>query len=143
MTDDQQPVYKIGWIIPDQVVALTHYTPTVSMDDFQHISADAAALIAGATGEFHVLIDNRKIANTEPTPLAMMQQVAPYMNHANLRWVVVIVPEAIKGTAADLPVEQADDVRLKHVDSLDDAIDHLRQVDKNLRWTMMDTEFFG
>ena len=31
--------YKVGWVIPEKLMALTHYVPEVTMEEFQAIIA--------------------------------------------------------------------------------------------------------
>lgn len=134
--------YRAGWLIPNQVMALTHFVPDVSMDDFMGIASDTTQAMKGVSNDFHVLIDNRIINNTQLTPLQTMLDSAPYMNHPHLRHVVVITPTALDQPADTIPPETVNQITLTHVDTLDDAYTHLRAVDATINWDALDSTFF-
>ena len=67
-------------------------------------------LTAKIDHEFHVLIDNRVVDMPAPISLQQMQQMVPYMNHPNLRWILVVKPERLQIDILTLPVEQEGDV---------------------------------
>jgi len=134
--------YKADWLITQQILALTHFDSVVTPDDFAGIASDTARAIEDVENTFHVLIDNRIIESTNIAPLDLMLQAMPVMNHPQLRWIVVILPEHIKEQAQELEIQKAGDIQLRYVDSLETAYQHLRDVDNTLTWDAIDTEFF-
>jgi hypothetical protein len=135
--------YNSGWLIPNQVLALTHFVPDVTQEDFMSIASDSsAALENNVADDFYVLIDNRIILNTQLAPLAMMLQAAPYMNHPNLRQVIMIIPEAYDGGAETILDQQEKGITLTHVDTLEQAYEVLGSLDTSLNWDMLDKDFF-
>lgn len=135
--------FRVGWLVPKHVLALTHFDPVVTMEDFQQISVQTAtALQQVADQSFHVLIDNRMIAETNQATLEMMLQAFPQLARPGLRWIVVILPESIKGQAGTMPTQQKGDIQLKYVDSLEDAQAHLAAVDERVDWATADPAFF-
>ena len=138
----REPNYRIGWYIPQQIAAQTHFHPEVTAEDFQGVVRDGQALLASMTNEFHVIIDNRKVGMAAPVSLSQMKQMVPYMNHPLLRWVVVVKPEQLALDTENLPIEQDGATRLKNVASLAAGLAYLRQIAGNLRWDQADSSFF-
>jgi hypothetical protein len=134
--------YKVGWPIAERVLALTHFEPQVTMEDFAAIVADTQAALEQIRGPFHMLIDNRRISDTTVASLATMFQAFPMLNHPHLRWIVMILPPAIRHEAAGMAAQQHGEIRLKYVDSLDTALRHLATVDAAVRPDRLDQAFF-
>ena len=134
--------YRAGWLIPQQLLALTHFHPQVTPEDFAQITQDTDVALTQAAGAFHLLLDNRIIADANLATLDTMLQMMPQMNHPLLRWVVMILPESLAGTAVSLPDQQYNQIRLTHVDTLTAAYDFLRSVDKTLNWQKLNDDFF-
>lgn len=134
--------YKADWLIEGQVLALTHFEPVVTGEDFMNIAARFNAAVSQVTEPFHLVIDNRILADGPITPLAAMLHALSTLNHPHLRWIVVILPEAIKEQADQMPVQQHDQIQLRYVDSLATALQHLSAVDSSLKWERQDVDFF-
>ncbi len=134
--------FRAGWLIPQQVLALTHFDPIVTPEDFAQIAEDTNAALAQVDGNFHLIIDNRIIAETNLAMLDTMLQFMPQLNHPHLRWIVMIVPEAIATTAKSMATQHHAQISLKHVDTLPDAIRFLESVDETIKWTEIEEEFF-
>lgn len=138
----QQKNYRVGWVIPNQVGALTHYTPEVTLEEFQNIGGEASALFESASEPFHVIIDNRIMNMAFLPDLNTLKNSAPYMSNSNLRYVIMVKPNAMDGSASDLADYNDADVTLTYVDTLDEAIALLKAQDKNLRWHEVESDFF-
>ena len=134
--------FRAGWLIPQQILALTHFHPQVTPEDFAGIAQATQTALAQVTGEFHLILDNRIIADTNLATLATMLQFMPQMNHPRLRWIVMILPEVLRGTALTLPDQQYNQIHLTHVDTLPDAFKFLRSVDETIVWDKQNTDFF-
>lgn len=134
--------YRVGWVIPNQVAALTHYTAEITLDEFQSIAGEAAALLVDASEPFHVIIDNRIMNMAFLPDLSGLQGSAPYMENPNLRHVVMVKPTAMQGWAKDLPSYTDENVTLTYVDDIQDVVDLLKAEDETLRWHMVEADFF-
>ena len=135
--------YRAGWFLPKQILALTHFVSEASAEDFMGIVKDTEKALAVVDQPFHLIIDNRLIANMELASLAMMLAAMPILNHPQLGWIVMILPEPLAGTAEEMPVQRQDGVALKHVDTLAGAFAFLKSVDRALDWAKQDLTFFG
>jgi hypothetical protein len=124
--------YKAGWLVPNHILALTHFEPLVTMEDFQGIATDAHVALQEATQPVHLLIDNRIIAERTVATLDSMLKALPILEHAHLRWIVVVLPQAVKETAAARQVERQGSIQLKFVDSLTSAFRHLAREDEHI-----------
>jgi hypothetical protein len=139
----RQPNYKLGWYVPNQIAALTHFHPDVTAEDFQGVVQAGQELLQHVGGEFHIIIDNRVVGMSFLPRLGQMKQMVPYMNHPLLRWVVVVKPKHLALDTAGLPVEKEGETQLKHVASLEEAIAHLRQATISVQWQQADEAFFA
>lgn len=135
--------FRAGWLIPQQVLALTHYDPIVTPQDFAQIAQDTNTALAQVSGNFHLIIDNRIIAETNLATLDTMLQFMPQLNHPHLRWIVMIVPEALAGIAKTIATQQYEQIGLKHVDTLPAAARFLQSVDDTIAWSQVDEHFFA
>lgn len=124
--------YKAGWLVQNHILALTHFESVVTMEDFKGIATSANVALQEATQPVHLLIDNRIIAERTVATLDSMLKALPILEHAHLRWIVVVLPEAIKETAAARQVERQGAIQLKFVDSLTSAFRHLAHEDERI-----------
>jgi hypothetical protein len=138
----RQPNYQLGWYVPNQIAALTHFHPDVTAEDFQGVVRAGQELLQHVGNQFHIIIDNRVVGMSFLPSLGQMKQMVPYMNHPHLRWVVVIKPGHLALDTAGLPVEKEGETQLKHVASLEEAIAHLRQTATDVQWHQADETFF-
>lgn len=134
--------YRVGWVIPGQVGALTHYTPDVTLEDFQDIAHESHDLFETATQPFHVIIDNRIMNMAFLPDLDAIKGSADYMNNPNLRHIVMIKPEGMDGSANELPSYEDDNATLTYVDNLNDAVSLLKAEDETLDWSVVESDFF-
>ncbi len=138
----RQPNYKLDWFIPNQIAALTHFHPEITQEDFIGVIQTGRALLADVSDIFHILIDNRFVEMASPVNLSQMKQMVPYMSHPALRWVVVVKSEQLSLDTSSLPVEQAEQTKLKNVATLAEAIHFLRENISGLQWGQANTNFF-
>jgi hypothetical protein len=135
--------YRAGWLLHHHILALTHFDPIVTYEDFQGIAAAAQADLQEVTQPFHLLIDNRIIADRKPASLDTILQAMPVIRHPLLRWIVIVLPDSIKESAAGMDVQQSGDIRLKYIDSLESAWQLLHDIDPRLNGTELDELFFS
>jgi hypothetical protein len=138
----RQSNYRVGWYVPNQIAALTHFHPDVTAEDIQGVFQGAQELLQHVSNEFHMIIDNRVVGMSSPVSLSQIRQMAPFMNHPLLRWVVVVKPEHLALDTDSLPVEGEGETRLKNVASLEEAIKYLQQVTTEVQWQQADAAFF-
>lgn len=134
--------YRVGWVIPNQVAALTHYTSDILLDEFQAIAGEAGALATSATETFHMIIDNRIMNMAFLPDLATIKRAAPYANTPHLQYIIIIKPEQMEGSANDLPSYTDAHLTLTYVDTLADAVNLLKAEDSELRWHEVESDFF-
>ena len=138
----RQPNYKLGWFVPNQIAALTHFHADVTQEDFMGVIQTGEALLKNVSSAFHVIIDNRVVEMSEPARLSQMQAMVSFMTHPLLRWVVVVKPASLDLDTSILPVEQSGKTQLKNVSSLPEAIDYLQATTSGIMWEKADTTFF-
>jgi len=139
---DNDKNYRVGWVIPNQVAALTHYTPEIMLDEFQAIAVESEALATSATDRFHLIIDNRIMNMAFVPDLATIRQAAPYTNNPRLQHIIMIKPEQMQGSADELPSYTDDHLTLTYVDTLADAENFLKSEDNTIRWHEVESDFF-
>ena len=134
--------YRVGWVIPNQVAELTHYTPNILLEEFQAIGNESDAIASSAESRFHLIIDNRIMDMAFVPDLATIRQAAPYTNTPHLQHIIMIKPEQMEGAAHELPSYTDDHLTLTYVDTLADAVDFLKAEDDEIRWREADSDFF-
>ena len=134
--------YRVGWVIPNQIAALTHYTSDILLDEFQAIAGESEALTASATDRFHLIIDNRIMNMAFVPDLATIRQAAPYTNTPLLQHIIMIKPEQMEGSANHLPSYTDEHLTLTYVDTLTDAVTFLKNEDPEIRWHEAESDFF-
>jgi hypothetical protein len=138
----RQPNYRLGWYIPQQIAALTHFHPDVTSEDFIAVVQAGEELLQDVRNEFHVIIDNRVVGMSSPAKLSQMKQTVPFMNHPLLRWVIVVKPQHLVLDTNNLPIEQYGLTLLKNVSSLKEAFSYLGEAASDLQWHRADETFF-
>jgi hypothetical protein len=136
------PNFKLDWFVPQSVIGLIHFHADVTPDDVRGVIQTGQDLIATIDHEFHLLIDNRVVNMPTLLTLQQMQYMVPYMNHPNLRWVLVVKPEQLEQDVSTLPVEQEGRVQLKNVSTLPEAFDFLQTLIPESEWRQANTTFF-
>lgn len=136
------PNFKLGWFIPYQIAALTHFHADVTAEDFMSVIQTGEELLKDVDNPFHVIIDNRFVHMPAPVSLSQMKEMVAYMNHPRLQWVVVVKPAALGLNTDGLPIEQMGETRLKNVASLQEAINYLQATTSGIAWEKMDASFF-
>lgn len=138
----RQPNYKLGWYIPNQIAALTHFHSNVTPEDFMGVLQTGEALLKNVDNPFHVIIDNRVVSMAAPASLSQMKEMVSFMSHPLLRWVVVVKPASLDLDTSRLPIEQVGQTQLKNVSSLAEAIVHLQAVTNDIMWETAVATFF-
>jgi hypothetical protein len=136
------PNFKLGWFVPHQIAALTHFHADVTAEDFMGVIHTGQELLGNVDKAFHVIIDNRFVNMPAPVSLSQMKGMVAYMNHPRLQWVVVVKPAALVLDTDGLPIEQMGETRLKNVSSLPEAINYLQATTSGIAWEKADATFF-
>lgn len=131
--------YKVGWVIPGQVIGLTHYIPTVTLADVEGVIATTTQLLSTVHRPFHMIIDNRVVSMKQLPDLQDLQSSSPFINHDLLREVVMVVPFEMSERPAP---QHAGNVTLSYTDTIEAAIHHLDEADDLLDVADMDARFF-
>ena len=133
---------RAGWLIPQHILALTHFVSEVTAEDFTEITQATEKALTHVDSDFHLIIDNRVIDNTNLATLETMLQFMPQLNHPNLRWIVMILPEKLNLPAERIEKQYHDQISLTHADTLEGAFQFLASVDKTIAWHKKDACFF-
>ncbi len=136
------PNFKFDWFVPDQIIGLTHFHPAVTEEDIAEVMQKGQELTESVKREFHVLIDNRAINMPSLMSLQQMNQMAPYVNHPQLKWIVVIKPENLSIETENLAIEKDGHRSLKNVASPAEAIEFMMEQVQGIDWKQADTRFF-
>lgn len=134
--------YRVGWFIPQQIMALTHFVSEVTQDDFSGIVDATNICLQDASQPFNMIIDNRIIKNEQVVALEVILQSMPQLQNLPLRQVIMILPCAIGYKAATMEVQRMGDIQLRCVDGLTAAFATLRATDASLKWGLQISDFF-
>ena len=134
--------YRAGWLMKDRILALTHFEPLITAEDFSNIAKDTQLALQEVTQTFHILIDNRNMAETTILSLDTMLQAMPIIRHPQLRWMVVVLPKTIRANASSVEVQRNGSIQLKYVESLDAALQHLAEADSRINASSIELSFF-
>ena len=138
----RQPNYKFDWFIPEHIIGLTHFHAAVTAEDIMGVIQKGQELTANIQREFHVLIDNRVVDMPGLMSLAQLKQMVPYVNHPELKWIVVVKPENLVTDIDSLPIEADGSQRLKNVASLPEALEFLMAERPEIGWERAASGFF-
>jgi len=138
----RQPNFKLDWLVPNQIIGLTHFHAEVTQEDIMGVIQKGQELASDVENEFHILIDNRAVNMPSPLGLSQMKQMVSYMDHPLLRWVLVVKSTSLALDMANLPIEKDGHTRLKNVASLAEAIDFLQDAAPDVQWDQIDATFF-
>jgi len=135
--------YRVGWLVPGQVMALTHLVPQVTHDDFSHIITLINASVQEAEQPFHMIIDNRIIENEQVVSLDVILQTLPQLHQFPLRHIVMILPTPVARKASTMESQQIGGISLLFVESLAEARAALASRDASINWSLQLEGFFG
>jgi hypothetical protein len=135
--------YKAGWFIPQQIMALTHFVPVVTPDDFAGITEATNACLLEARQPFHLIIDNRVIESTQVIGLNDILGAMPQLQDSQLRWIVIVSPKVLRRDQTVMRTQHAGDIRLQYAEDIEAAFDILRAADASLKWELQQADFFA
>lgn len=135
--------YKVGWFIPQQILALTHLVPEVSQDDFVGILNATNACLPEVQQPFHMIIDNRIIKSEVVVSLEVILQTLPQLQQSPLRWIMMVLPHRVRDGAINRDIQQLGDIQLKYVDTIVAALDTLQAMAASLDWESHVSDFFA
>jgi hypothetical protein len=135
--------YKVGWFIPQQVMALTHFVPEVTQDDFMAIVAATDTCLAEAQQPFYMMIDNRIIKSEQVVSLEVILQTMPQLQASQLRAIIMVLPQPIRHQASSMARQQAGDIQLVYVENLAAGFAVLQSLDTSLKWALQLLNFFA
>ncbi len=134
--------YKADWFIPHQILALTHYVPEVTPDDFMGIMQQTNLCLDKAEKPFHLIIDNCMTANPQIPTLDMILEAIPRFKQSPVQWIVMALPLISQYSAREMEIQQARTINLKYVDTLAESFAFLDTQDPTLDWAKQDKNFF-
>ena|SRR5687768_5469086 len=135
--------HKVGWFIPQQILALTHLASEVTQEDFADIMSMTQACLGDVEHPFHLIIDNRNIKSEQVVSLDIILQSMPQLQSLPLGWIVMILPYVLREKANTRDTQHVGDIHLQYVDSLTAALEVLHAVDPTLNWETQVTDFYA
>ena len=135
--------YRAGWFVPQQIMALTHYVPVVTPEDFAGISEATDACLREARQPFHLIIDNRIIESTQVIGLDDILGAMPQLRDSQLRLIIIVPSRGTRGDLTSLIPQQAGAIRLHYAGDIEAAFAILRAVDNSLNWDLKVPAFFA
>jgi len=135
--------YKAGWFIPQQIMALTHYVPVATPEDFAGITEATNACLREARQPFHLIIDNRMIESTQVIGLDDILGAMPQLRDSQLRWIIIVPSSGMRGDLTGLHPQQTGDIRLQYAEDIEAALDTLRAADSSIKWELQARDFFA
>jgi hypothetical protein len=117
------PNYKVGWIIPAKVAALTHFHSDITEADRMGVFTETQKLLEHVGEPFHIIIDNRHAPLEKLYTLQELQQFSPFLKHPQLRSLVIIKPMHLELDESSADSERSGEVVLKNVSSPEEALD--------------------
>ncbi len=134
--------YKVGWVIPNQILACTYLTENIMPGSFMEIIDVIEPYIESAETPLSLIIDNRLLNQSFLTPLSQLQRNMPFLSGENINWVLVVKPASLKINVDQIPFELNNDVKLKHVADTKSAIKFLNIEEQGYSWEAIDDDFF-
>jgi retinol dehydrogenase 12 len=134
------PNYKVGWLVPGAVAALTHFHAAITPEDIAGVESEAQTLLRDVQAPFHIVIDNRVAPLDRIYTLDELQRASPLLRHPHLTHLIIVKPAHL-----ELPgeaVERRGNVCLKNVASIDEAIDYANETVPGLHLDEMAVTFF-
>jgi hypothetical protein len=116
------PNYKVGWIQPGKVAALTHFHADIRPEDVAGVMQASTELLQQVSDDFDLVIDNRVAPIDHLYPLAQLQQSASIFSHPHLRNLIIIKPMRVAAIAEGQRTEKSGKVTLYHVASVEEAL---------------------
>ena len=139
---ERTPNFKIGWILSNKVIALTHFHHEITKEDISAIMEESVNMLKNVTKEFHMIIDNRVAPIDQLYTLEQLQQSSPILSHPYLRYLILIKPLQISTIDLHQETEENGNVILKNVESVKDAIRTLKDFDNKTDYSRINVSFF-
>ncbi len=76
--------YKLGWLVDQHVLALTHFTSAITPEEFQAILAETQTYLQQIEHPFQVIIDNRIISDLNVASLELIMQAFPALRSSTI-----------------------------------------------------------
>ena len=116
------PTYKVGWIIPAKVAALTHFHSNITEEDRMGVFTETQKLLESVQEPFHIIIDNRYAPLERFYNLKELQAFSPFLNHPQLRSLFIVKPVQLELNQVAGAPEKSGEVVLINVDSVTQAL---------------------
>lgn len=136
------PNYKVGWLVPGQLAALTHYHADIRQEDILGVFMESQQLLAKVECPFHLLIDNRLAPLDRLYTLAELIKLSPLLQHPYLRYLVVVKPKHLELDAIHAGLQSIGSVSLQNVASVQEGIIFLKRCVADIDVNSIDISFF-
>lgn len=137
------PNYKVGWIIPGKLAALTHFHSDITPEDIMGVFSETQKLLENVDQHFHILIDNRLAPLEKIYSLEELQHFSPFLRHPFLNHLVIVKPEKLKLEESQTKEERQGNVCLKNVSSIQEAFNFFQETAPDFDKDEIDQQFFS
>jgi hypothetical protein len=120
----------LSWYIKNHIV-LARYYGVIRVDDLQDINEQVIAIMDEALQPIHILMDTALIGET-PNLMAS-KDILPSTRHPNSGWYVVCGQSTVVRMLSSIAA-QANGVKIRFFDTLDEGLDFLQLHDENIPW---------
>lgn len=136
------PNFKIGWLIPQKMAALTHYHSEITQDDIIGVFTETQKLLQNAKEPFQIIIDNRLAPLKKMYSLEELQNSSPLLLHPFLNHIVIVKPNHLELRINETLIEKRESTYLKNVSSIHEALDFIQCAVPELKQYEISMSFF-
>ncbi len=119
--------YKVGWLVPQKLAALTHFHSDISSEDIEGVFKDTERMISNVNQLFSIVIDNRLAPMNRVYSLEELQNSSSILKHPLLEYLIIIIPKHLTLNAEQKKVEISNGVKLINTESVKNAIDLIKE----------------
>ncbi|PCJ64870.1 MAG: hypothetical protein COA58_11390 [Bacteroidetes bacterium] len=138
----KSPNYKVGWLVKNQLAALTHFHSNITQEDIQGVLKETQDLIKNITEPFSIIIDNRLAPINQIYSLTQLQSSSPVLSHPQLEYLIIIKPNHLTLTEKHKHIEIAKGVKLVNTSSINTSTDFLLEKNKTLSLKSINLDLF-
>ena len=123
--------YHYEWLLPKRVI-FCYVSGTQSMDEARESFGELTSRLDAGEAPTHYVADLRHLDKLPTTNVREIQELVSFVNHPNLGWIVVIGRSNPTMTFVLTIVAKLTGVRYRAVDTLQEAIAFLSNIDSSL-----------
>jgi hypothetical protein len=132
------PIEKAQWLVKGRVI-YAYADGGLTVDDFEQHNQNMLHLIENGQPLVHAVLDTGEdFAILQPS-LRIARNIFTFARHPALGWIAQVQSRSNSFAFLSTLLAKLMRVRFRHCDSVDEALDFLQEIDKSVRWDMMDT----